>query len=181
MRIFTFSFIATVMGLVLAAMTANAQSTATPKPNPATAKPAEAAAKAPPQPWNVSCSAVGGQAGLNCSMVQTVFAKNSRLRIISVSISRAAAASGLQLQLSLPHGVALQSGAEIWVDKGAPKKLPIRNADANGSYAFAEIDSELLGSLRKGSLLNTAFQTLDGKRVVLQISLNGFTSAFAKL
>jgi len=152
----------------------------TPTPNPATAKPADPA-KAPPQPWVVNCAAAAGKAELNCSMIQTVLARGSRLRLMSIAISKLASASGPKLQLSLPHGVSLQDSAEVWVDKGAPKKVPIRNADANGSYALADIDADLLESLKKGSLLSSAFKTLDGKRVVVQVSLNGFTTAFEKL
>jgi len=154
--------------------------TATPKPNPAAAKPAEPAT-APAQPWSVNCAASAGKTELDCSMVQSVFARASGLRLISVAISKAAGAPNTRLQLSLPHGVALQQGAEVWVDKGAAKKVPIRNADANGSYAIGDVDAELLDSLKKGSMLNTAFKTLDGKRIVLQVSLNGFTTAYSKL
>lgn len=172
----------TVAATVVAGSAFAQSSTATPTPSPATAtaKPADPA-KAPPQPWVVNCAAAAGKADLNCSMIQTVFARGSRLRLMSIAISKLATVSGPRLQLSLPHGVSLQDNAEVWVDKGAPEKVPIRNADANGSYALTDIGEELLESLKKGSLFNAAFKTLDGKRVVVQVSLNGFTTAFAKL
>ena len=163
-----------------------AQST-TPKPNPA--KPgtgtatatASEGAKAAPQPWVVNCAATTGKAELNCSMVQTIFSRANGLRLIAVAISKLGGDSKNRLQLSLPHGVALQNGTQIWVDKGKKLAVPIRNADANGSYAITEINTQLLDSLRKGVVLNTAFKSLDGQQIVLQISLNGFTAAFAKL
>ncbi|MGI9356393.1 MAG: invasion associated locus B family protein [Rhizobiaceae bacterium] len=170
-----------IVASVIGAGSAFAQSsTATPKPNPAAGKPADPA-KAPPQPWVVNCAAAAGKTELNCSMVQTVFARGSRLRLMSIAISKLATATGPKLQLSLPHGVSLQDNVEAWVDKGARQQVRIRNADANGSYAITDINDELLESLKKGSVFNAAFKTLEGKRVIVQISLNGFTNAFAKL
>jgi invasion protein IalB len=85
------------------------------------------------------------------------------------------------MRLSLPHGILLQKGVDVWVDSGAPTNHPITIADQNGSYADVDLGADMLTRLQGGGALHLGVSAGSGERVEFSLSLKGFTAAFAKL
>ena len=75
----------------------------------------------------------------------------------------------------------LQKGVDVWIDLATPINYPITIADQNGSYASIELTGPMIVSLQGGAFLNVAVTAANGDRVQFQLSLKGFTNAFAKL
>ena len=100
-------------------------------------------------------------------------------RVLAVAISRAA--SGYAARLSLPHGLGLPEGVQVWIDDGPRTKHAIATADQNGSYAVVPLDEAMIAAMKKGTILNVLVKAASGDEVTFQLSLNGFTAALARI
>jgi invasion protein IalB len=144
------------------------------------AEPAEAAPAPPsPQPWTITCTGQGAAGELACVMSQGLIARKTGQRVLSVAISRTA--SGHAARLSLPHGLDLPAGVEVWIDDGERTRHVISTADQNGAYAYVPLDDAMLAAMKKGSILNVMVKSASGDEVTFQLSLNGFTAALGRL
>lgn len=144
-------------------------------------QPAEPAPPPPnPQPWSITCSGQGTSGAFACVMSQGLIAKNTGQRVLSVTISRAQA-EAYQARFSLPHGLSLPDGVEVWVDDGARAKHVIATADQNGSYAVVPLDQAMISAMKKGTILNVSVKSASGDEVIFQLSLNGFTVALERI
>jgi len=165
---------AACVGATAMAMSVQAQTEAKP------AVPAEAPAPASPQPWTITCNGQGPAGALVCAMSQGLIAKNSGQRVLSVTISKNPS-GGYVAGFSLPHGLLLSEGVQVWVDDGARTKHTITTADQNGSYAPMPLEAAMLATMKKGTILNVLVKAVSGDEVIFQLSLNGFTAALDKI
>lgn len=134
-----------------------------------------------PQPWIVNCTTQTQAGDLTCAMTQTLIAQQSNQRILGATVFRPSEKGAAVLRLSLPHGILLQKGVNVWVDLAAPTNYPITIADQNGSYATVELTGPMIVALQGGAFLNVGVSAANGDNVQFQLSLKGFTNAFAKL
>ena len=116
-----------------------------------------------------------------CTMTQVLVARDSNQRLIAATIFRPSPDAAALMRINLPHGILLQEGVDISIDDGAPTRVPITIADQNGSYATLELTANLVLALQGGGIINFGVKAGNGEAVRLQLSLKGFTSAFAKL
>ncbi len=144
------------------------------------AVPAQAPAPPSPQPWTITCNGQGPAGALVCAMSQGLIAKNTGQRVLSVTISKNPS-GGYIAGFSLPHGLLLPEGVQVWVDDGARTKHTITTADQNGSYAPVPIEAAMLATMKKGTILNVLVKAISGDEVIFQLSLNGFTAALEKI
>jgi invasion protein IalB len=134
-----------------------------------------------PQPWTVNCTSNAQTGDLVCTMSQVLIASQSNQRLVGASVYRPQPSAAAIMRLSLPHGILLQKGVDVWVDAGKPTNFPIIIADQNGSYADVELGANMLVSLQGGGVLHVGVSAGSGERVEFSLSLKGFTAAFAKL
>jgi invasion protein IalB len=134
-----------------------------------------------PQPWTVNCTSQPTTGELVCSMTQVLIAQNTSQRVVGASVFRPQPSAAAVMRLSLPHGILLQKGADVWIDESAPTNHPIIIADQNGSYSDVELGGTMLVALQGGDFLHIGVTAGTGERVEFQLSLKGFTAAFAKL
>ncbi len=149
--------------------------------NSATA--AQAATPAPPakkQPWTVTCAGEGAEGDLTCAASQTLVAKGTGQRVLTVSVAKADGGA-LAATLALPHGILLTDGVKIAVDQGQRTTFPITTADQNGSYATVKLDAAMLATMKRGSTFDVRVTAATGGEIDLPISLSGFSAAIAKL
>jgi invasion protein IalB len=145
------------------------------------AKPAQEAPAPPnPQPWSINCNGQGPAGALVCVMTQGLIAKNTGQRVLSVAIAKTPAGA-YSATLSLPHGLNLPEGVQVWIDEGQRAKHAITTADQNGSYAIVPLDQAMIGSMKKGTILNVLVKSASGDEVTFQLSLNGFTAALERV
>jgi invasion protein IalB len=134
-----------------------------------------------PQPWTVNCSSQPQTGELACSMAQVLIAQESNQRLVGASVFRPEPSDAAVMRFSLPHGILLQKGVDVWVDDAKPTSVPIIIADQNGSYADLPLDATRLTALQGGTFLHLGVSAGSGERVEFTLSLKGFTAAFAKL
>ena len=134
-----------------------------------------------PQPWTVNCTSQAQTGELVCTMTQVLIAADTQQRLVGASVFRPQPSAAAVMRISLPHGILLQQGVDIWIDDAQPAKAPIVIADENGSYADVELGSDMLTRLQGGSFLRLGVSAGNGERVEFSLSLKGFTAAFAKL
>jgi invasion protein IalB len=70
---------------------------------------------------------------------------------------------------------------QVWIDEGQRAKHAITTADQNGSYAIVPLDQAMIGSMKKGTILNVLVKSASGDEVTFQLSLNGFTAALERV
>lgn len=145
---------------------------------PATAQQKEAAPPKPAQSWTVNCAS-GANGELACALSQVMVVKDSGQRVLTVSVLKEQ--GGIIMRLSLPHGLDLPKGVDVWIDEAPRKNNPIVTADKSGSYAVIALTDAMIAELKQGTQLNVAVTAFAGKEIVLQLSLAGFTAGFAKL
>ena len=59
------------------------------------------------------------------------------------------------MAITLPHGLALESGAEIVIDQNPVHKIAIFTSDAQGVYARTGLTERLLASLKTGTKMTS--------------------------
>jgi invasion protein IalB len=140
-----------------------------------------AAPTGPRQPGEAQAEAPAEAApAQSCAMSQTLIAKNTGQRVVSAAVFRSPQ-GGYAMRFSLPHGIMLPAGIEVWIDEGQRSKHEIATADQNGSYSTMPVNDATAGALRAGQILNLLVKAASGDEIIFQLSLKGFTQAFAKL
>lgn len=183
-----------ILGVMLApigAVTLPSPALAQAQPAPAQQQPAQDAVPktikiAPsdnsnPQPWVVNCTTqtAGGQ--LTCAMSQVLTVQQSNQKVIAATVFRPTESGAAILRLNLPHRILLQKGVDVWIDLAAPVNYPITIADQNGSYSDIELTGPMIVALQGGAFLYIQVTAANNDKVQFQLSLKGFTNAFAKL
>jgi len=138
------------------------------------------AATAKKQPWTVTCAGEGAEGDLTCAASQTLVAKGTGQRVLTVSVAKADGGA-LAATLALPHGILLTDGVKIAIDQGQRTTFPITTADQNGSYATVKLDAAMLATMKRGSTFDVRVTAATGGEIDLPISLSGFSAAIAKL
>ena len=150
-------------------------------PLPASSLPSAKAAKSAKPQWAISCSSIGPSAKLRCKMTQQVFLKKTRQRILAVTISKPAKKGEKAAMLfSLPHGLYLPNGIQLRIDESPPRTYPIQASNADGVYAAAMIDNQLLANLKSGSRLVVSLVTSNKKTLNIPVELTGFMAAYER-
>lgn len=143
-------------------------------PQTSIAQTAQAPENAPS--WSVNCNNNADPARLDCNMSQTIFQKGTGQRIIASSIFKNGDTHAMVL--SLPHGIDLPSGVDVFVDQGAAQKFPIQTADANGAYSRFDLTPDMIAAMRSGNTLIVRIMGAAKNEVRMEMSLAGFSSSF---
>ena len=79
----------------------------------------------------------------------------------------------------MPTGVVIGPGMALAVDGEEAAKAAFRTCGPRACQAAVIIDQDLINKLAKGTALGATVQTLRGKPLGLQFTLEGFTKAYA--
>lgn len=148
--------------------------------------------------WTVGCTtqaqADGSPPRQLCEMTTRLTLKGQdgqNRPLLQWSIGQPPGSPGLRLALQLPTAVALRAGVAISLDKPAsasPKPqedlaaLTYLTCTAQGCLADAEAPDAVLARLKAAKTANVAFTLMQGaKRVMVPVSLDGFSAALAAL
>jgi invasion protein IalB len=126
--------------------------------------------------WTVTCSE-GGKAN-RCVMQQRLATKEKRQVVASATI-RVTKEGGAELIIAMPTGVVIGPGMAVTVDEAEAGKAAFRTCGPRVCQAAVSIDQDLINKLAKGKTLGATVQTLRGKPLGLQFTLDGFTKAYS--
>ena len=156
------------------------------KPAPA-AQPQIAASNKPIEPsenknfgdWTVRCYPVSSPTP--CEMLQLLVNKKTGQRVLGVVILYAPSRDQSIMQIALPLGVMLQSGAVLSSDTFKSSVLHYGRCDAQGCYVVLPVDNDTMGALGRATKAEMQIVSVDGKKYNLAFSLNGFTAGHSAL
>jgi invasion protein IalB len=126
--------------------------------------------------WAVRCFPI--QSASPCDMFQQQDAKDSKQRVLSLSIAFIPHLNQHAIQISVPLGVAVQPGVVIHDGNFSSKVMPYRRCDRAGCYVEMLLDNSVIDQLSHGG--DTAMIKVtadDGKQYDLKFSLKGFSAA----
>jgi invasion protein IalB len=126
--------------------------------------------------WTIRCFAVKN--GHPCDMFQEMANKETRQRILSVSLAYDPSVDRHLLQVTVPLDVALQKGVTIQTDNYTSPALKYRMCTREGCFVQMIAENAMIDALAKsgpGAKINIAGD--NGKVYGLQFSLKGFSAA----
>jgi invasion protein IalB len=126
--------------------------------------------------WSVRCFPV--QSPSPCDMYFEADDKNTRQRVVSVSIAYVPSVDRHAIQVVVPLGVAIPKGLVIQTDSFTSPELHYRRCDRAGCYVEMMLPNDSIASLSKsGPEAKIKIVADSGKPFDLRFSLNGFTAA----
>jgi invasion protein IalB len=126
--------------------------------------------------WTVRCFPVASTSP--CDMYEEQDDKNSRQRVLGVSIAYVPSTNNHVAQIAVPLGVSIASGIVIKTDSYTSPKMPFRRCDREGCYVELLLPQDIIDSLTKsGPEASVNIVADGGKSYALRLSLNGFAGA----
>ncbi len=125
--------------------------------------------------WTVRC--YPASSNKSCEMIELLVNKKSGRRVLGVLIVYDQAQNQNLIQIAMPLGVSVQSGAVISSDTYTSAVLRYRLCDIQGCYVVASLNSDAIKALGRATKAEMRIAAADGKKVNLTFSLNGFTAA----
>ena len=127
--------------------------------------------------WNVECQPDAIARRMLCELSYTVKVAKSGQLFTRIAIG----AAPHQIVLQLPHGLNLKAGVQLQVDENLPVSLAFTTSNQLGIFASSLISDALLASMQKGAKMKLMISAQDGKKIIIPISLIGFSLAVEKL
>ncbi|WP_342594088.1 invasion associated locus B family protein [Salinicola lusitanus] len=131
------------------------------------------------QSWEVGCPKGGERQ--NCVMSQMVSNPDSNEPLMRAMVGHPAQADGPVMVFLLPLGVRLAPGIQLQVDANEPVGMPYQVCLQQGCRANLALSPQLLAQLRGGNKATVSAIAPDGKRLDMDLSLMGFTSASQRI
>lgn len=113
-----------------------------------------------------------------CRIAQTIIHKQTEQTVV---IARVFKDKTGVLVLSLPKGIFLAPGVSLRIDKGKLIRYPFETCDESGCHTGLKLSKKLLSSLKRGTQASVIFYDSHQKPVLANLSLEGFTKAYAAL
>jgi invasion protein IalB len=190
------TLIAAAFAVLLASPVMAQQQPAPAKPaaKPAPAKPGQAAQPAAPaqqqaaapaeqptliySPWTKFCLK-----GQEANAKQVCFTgKDGRLEsglpIVAAVVIEPEGDAKKMLRVTLPLGMQVQPGTRVIIDQGQPATGPYVICFTNGCMADYEVNTDIIGRLKKGQQLAVQAINGNGQPVSLTLPLNDFAKAY---
>lgn len=144
---------------------------------------AQASAEPPGRPevkeigsWSVRCFPV--ESPSPCDMYEELQDKNTRQRVLSLSLAYVPKMDRHAIQITVPLGVALQNGVIIQTDNFTSQPLRFRQCDRSGCFVQMMLDNASVTALTKsGPQAKVKVVADGGKPIDLSFSLDGFAAA----
>ncbi|MBU6297716.1 MAG: invasion associated locus B family protein [Alphaproteobacteria bacterium] len=160
---------------------------AAPAAKPAASAPAQSGANKAVQPdvtqefgdWTVRCYPVSTPAP--CEMIEMLVNKKTGRRVLGVVLVYNTSNDQHVMQIAMPLGVMLQSGAVLSSDTFTSNVLHFRLCDIQGCYVVTPLDNSAIDELGKATKAEMQIVSVDGKKFNIAFSLKGFTAAHNSL
>ena len=117
-----------------------------------------------------------------CQIVQMLSEPDSDRVVVKVAIGYVPTNEKPVMVISLPLGIFLPPGVQLRVDENEQVgRIPVNNCFPAGCQAGAELDSDFVERLQKGTMLLITFGAPSGQAVTAEVSLSGFTAGLKSL
>jgi len=129
--------------------------------------------------WTVRCYPVSSVSP--CEMLELRVAKKTGQRILGVLLVYIPSRNEHVMQISVPLGVALQSGLVVHSDTYNSPVMRFRRCDQQGCYVEVPIDNGAVSSLARATKAQATIVSADGRKFDLVFSMSGFADAHRAL
>jgi invasion protein IalB len=130
--------------------------------------------------WGVACDRDVTGTKTGCRVTQTVVARETGKRLLTVSIRRTPDGADPTVLLTLPLRTFLAPGTMIQVDDGPGRQSPFQLCDENGCYAGLPADESLVDALKTGKTLSVEFYDAKRQKTEIKLPLKTFGESFDK-
>lgn len=176
MKSVRFRFAGLIAGLAAVSILTGAAAAQSSAPAPADAnKPVQPSETKEFGDWTVRCYPASSTTP--CEMIELLVNKKSGRRVLGVLIMYNQTQNQNVIQIAMPLGVMLQSGAVLSSDTYTSEVLHYRLCDVQGCYTFAPLNDDAVKALGRATKAEMRIVSADGKKFNLAFSLSGFTAA----
>jgi invasion protein IalB len=130
--------------------------------------------------WGVACDRDVTGAKTGCRVTQTVVARETGRRLLTVSVRRTPDGAEPTVLLTLPLRTFLAPGTMIKVDDRPGRQSPFELCDENGCYAGLPADESLVADLKSGKTLSVEFYDARRQKTEIKLPLKTFGESFDK-
>ena len=130
--------------------------------------------------WGVACDRDVAGTKTGCRVTQTVVARETGKRLLTVSVRRTPDGADPTVLLTLPLRTFLVPGTMIKVDDGPGRQSPFELCDENGCYAGLPADESLVADLKTGKTLSVEFFDAKRQKTEIKLPLKTFGESFDK-
>lgn len=137
------------------------------------------------QDWRRECVPPAPGKPVMCTIRQAIFNKDKKpVLAVAMGYFGAKHEPGAIFDLpfgEVPHGFFLLAGVVFAVAGTEPVKIVIQRCEPQGCTAALLLPSDMLSALKKGATATVTVESGDRKKLSAEISLKGFSKAFASL
>jgi invasion protein IalB len=130
--------------------------------------------------WGVACDRDVTGTKTGCRVTQTVVARDTGRRLLTVSVRRTPDGADPTVLLTLPLRTFLAPGTMIKVDDRPGRQSPFELCDENGCYAGLPADESLVADLKTGKTLSVEFYDAKRQKTEIKLPLKTFGESFDK-
>jgi invasion protein IalB len=130
--------------------------------------------------WGVACDRDVTGTKTGCRVTQTVVARETGKRLLTVSVRRTPDGADPTVLLTLPLRTFLVPGTMIKVDDRPGRQSPFQLCDENGCYAGLPADESLVSDLKTGKTLSVEFYDDNRQKTEIKLPLKTFGESFDK-
>lgn len=120
-----------------------------------------------------------------CDVFQRLTVKETGERVMEFGVGKLAVEGNkdvlAQGTLLLPLGISLSAPVTLLIDKGESANVQVQSCAQFGCVVTFNMTDEVLQKMKSGQTMNVIFNTGEGKRMAIPVSLNGFGDAVASI
>ena len=131
--------------------------------------------------WKVICETPPGASSEQCGMHQAVQDTENEALGLSITILRPADRKGDMMRIQAPLGILLPTGVGLEIDGKNFGNVWFIKCFADGCWADAEIDTNLLDALKKGKIAVFKVFPTPEEGVGIPVDLTGFSDAYSRI
>lgn len=128
-----------------------------------------------PSAWAVRCNQ---QTDGYCETYWRYTVPETGQRVAEFAVGYPKDAKAARGVMVLPLGILLTDDVQMQIDNGQAFKFKVRYCTDNGCLAYLNINKELLGMLRNGTLAVVSLKNMQGQNVRIEIPLAGFAKKY---
>ncbi len=116
-----------------------------------------------------------------CFILQELRVKETNQRVVRIEVGFVAKTGQPAALITLPLGISLQHGMLFQVDQGEQTRYAFTRCVPGGCIAAVPLSDAQIAALKAGSVAHLQFHDGLAREVNLDMSLSGFTAAFASI
>lgn len=132
--------------------------------------------------WSTACEKSPKDPNVEaCFTSQTMVLKDNNAEVLYIAVGRIPNIPEPVLAITTPLRTFLPAGIKITVDEENPQTLPHEFCDPAGCHLRVGVKQEVIDAMKGGKNLNIEFRDAVGQKLLIPVSLSGFTKAFDSL